>query len=347
MYLRNGEDLFTNMQQLISIIVPIYNVEQYLDKCVKSIQNQTYQNLEIILVDDGSPDHCGAMCDEYAQSDKRIRVIHKKNGGLADARNHGLDIARGDYIAFVDSDDYIHPQMYESMLRAAVDNEADIVISDWKKVNQEENHLLENMIPDEKRLQAVDGKKIQYLYFDKPDSRITYTVAWNKLYTKEIFTGRRFPVGKVHEDEFVTFQILYDAKKIIYLPEELYFYLVRDVSIMGKFNMKRFDIFDAYAEKLNFFSSKGEKVLAGKTFFMAAHMLVQYSEWIDRKDPNALETYKKYYRMWKENSKKYREDIISSSTQKLEIMIFNHFFQLYRLMWKIKHLLKNNAMRRK
>lgn len=328
------------MQPLISVIVPIYKVEQYLDKCIQSIQNQTYDNLEIILVDDGSPDRCGDICEQYAKEDNRIRVIHKENGGLADARNKGLDIARGDYIAFVDSDDYIHPQMYERMIKAAVEKQADIVISDWKKVYEGEENTIEYRNTNEDNTQDVDGKKVQYLYFDEPDSRITYTVAWNKLYTKEIFMNRRFPTGKVHEDEFVTFKTLYDAKKIVYLPEKLYLYLVRDVSIMGNFNIKRFDIFDAYAEKLAFFSEKREKELARKTYFMAAHMLLQYSEWLDKSNPDALSAYKKYYQMWKAKGKEFREDIINSPAQKLEIVIFNNFFPLYKLMWKIKHFKK-------
>lgn len=328
------------MQKLISIIVPIYNVEQYLDKCIKSIQCQTYDNLEIILVDDGSPDQCGDICERYAKEDDRIRVIHKKNGGLADARNHGLEIATGDYIAFVDSDDYIHPQMYERMMKVAIEENSDIVICDWKKVLPNENDSFEKLNSDKYQLQNVDGKKIQYLYFEEPDSRITYTVAWNKLYAKEIFQGRRFPTGKVHEDEFVTFKTLYDAKKIVYLQEALYFYLMRDASIMGKFNVKRFDIFDAYAEKIAFFSSKGEKELASKTYFMAAHMLVQYSEWVGKRNKDAADVYKKYYKVWKKKGKEYKDSIICSPTQKVEMFIFNQVFPLYKLMWKAKHFVK-------
>lgn len=324
----------------VSVIVPIYKVEKYLDRCVQSILNQTYRNLEIILVDDGSPDNCPQMCDAYAKQDSRIKVIHKENGGLSDARNYGLDIAQGHYISFVDADDYIHPQMYEIMLGIAVDQQADIVISDWQRVNEGEEPKVESVNKNRCNTRILDGKKIQYLYFDQPDSRITYTVAWNKLYAKEIFAKRRFPVGKVHEDEFVTFQSLYHANKIIYLQEKLYFYLVRDVSIMGDFNVKRFDIFDAYAEKLKFFLENDEKILASKTFFVAVHMLVQYSEWIDQNEPHALEIYQKYYRIWKENGKKLAKTIISSPTQKLEIFIFSNFFQLYKFIWKMKQTIK-------
>lgn len=324
----------------VSVIVPIYKVEQYLDRCVRSIRNQTYQNLEIILVDDGSPDGCPQMCDEYANEDSRIKVIHKANGGLSDARNYGLDAATGDYISFVDSDDYIHRQMYESMLQAAEDYQADIVISDWQRVNEGETPPDKSVVPDKQHIQVLDGRKIQYSYFDEPDNRITYTVAWNKLYAKEIFANRRFPKGKVHEDEFVTFQTLYHAKKIVYLKERLYFYLVRDVSIMGEFNVKRFDIFDAYDAKLKFFLKHGEKELAVKTFFMASHMLVQYSEWLDQKKTDALETFQKYYLIWKGNGKKLTKTIISSPTQRLEIFIFSNFFKFYKFMWKMKHSLK-------
>lgn len=327
------------MQKLISVIVPIYKVEPYLDRCIQSIQNQTYRNLEIILVDDGSPDRCGEISDRYAAEDARITVIHKPNGGLSDARNAGLAIAKGDYIAFVDSDDFIHPQMYERMLQAAEKEKADMVISDWQKVAEGERPPTDAKTGDD-NIQVIDGKDIQYLYFQKPESRITYTVAWNKLYTRELFRGRCYPTGKVHEDEFITFKLIYDAKRIVYLPEQLYFYLVRDVSIMGDFNARRFDIFDAYAEKLSFFSQKEEKELASKIYYMAAHMLVQYLEWIDKKDENAIKIHKKYYELWKDLGKKYKKDIVRNTTQQVEFFLFNHCWSLYILMWKIKHMIR-------
>lgn len=330
------------MKKLISVIVPIYKVEPYLERCIESIQRQTYQNLEIILVDDGSPDRCGEICDRYEAEDVRIKVIHKQNGGLSDARNAGIAIAKGDYLAFVDSDDFIHPQMYERMMDAAIKEKADIVIVDWKKVREGECPVMDSNF-SANDAQMLDGRNIQDLYFQKPESRITYTVAWNKLYTKEIFRNSRFPKGKVHEDEFVTFKLIYDAKKIVYLSEQLYFYLVRDVSIMGSFNIRRFDIFDAYTEKLDFFLQNGEKELASKTYFLAVHMLVQYWEWLDKDESNAMQSHRKYYELWKEKGKKHKKDIASNMMQKIESIIFSHFWIFYVFMWKMKHSIKSRA----
>lgn len=322
-----------NMLDLISVIVPIYNVEMYLERCIQSIQNQTYTNLEIILVDDGSPDKCGEICDRYAALDDRIKVIHKANGGLADARNCGIDIATGEYIAFVDSDDFIHPQMYEKLAEVIKLQQADVVISSWKKVRQNEQICFEK-ISGTTDIKLLDRDDIQSSYFEQPDSRITYTVAWNKLYRRTCFEEQRFPKGKLHEDEFVTFKILYNADKVAYIPDELYFYLVRDVSIMGKFSVKRFDIFDAYIEKLDFYICKGEYELAGKMFLMSIHMLMQYSEWIEKNDSEGKKVLKHYYNRWKDIYRQINNIVIFNKMQRIDIFLFRINKYIYKFIWK-------------
>ena len=176
---------------LISIVVPIYKVEKYINKCIESILNQTYKNLEIILVDDGSPDNCGKIADEYAKKDNRIKVIHKKNGGLSDARNAGIDIVKGKYIAFVDSDDYIEKEYIEIMYNAIRTNKVKIVQCGINKVNDDGKVLdsygyLDNELINSKRI--IEEKYTKY--------PISNVVAWNKLYSTDLFKDIRYPVRK-------------------------------------------------------------------------------------------------------------------------------------------------------
>lgn len=210
------------MNNKISIIVPIYNVELYLRKCVDSILTQTYKNLEIILVDDGSPDNCAVICDEYAQKDNRIRVIHKKNGGLSDARNAGMEIMTGDYVGFIDSDDWIEPMMYEKLLDnmlafnadisfggVADETEKDGIVECTKVSNYGDTPFAEDRISAMKR------------YFNGSWS------AWDKLYKAEIFKNIRYPVGEINEDEAIVLDVLDCAEKVCYTNEVFYHYMKR------------------------------------------------------------------------------------------------------------------------
>lgn len=236
---------------LISIIVPIYKVEKYLKKCVESILTQTYKNYELILVDDGSPDNCPVLCDEFAQRDSRIVVIHKKNGGLSEARNEGLNIARGEYIGFVDSDDYIEPNMYELLLNKIVLTKADMAVCNYKYVDEQyqsiDNRNANMPINDEilvadEYLNRLIGKCGWY-----------YVPAWNKLYSKSIFDDIRFPKGKQHEDEFLIHHIVRKCNCIVCLRQSLYNYVQRSSSIMNqKFNPSNMDYGDALIDRYFF-----------------------------------------------------------------------------------------------
>ncbi|WP_343338753.1 Undecaprenyl-phosphate 4-deoxy-4-formamido-L-arabinose transferase [Terrisporobacter petrolearius] len=237
------------MEKKISVIVPIYNVEQYLRKCVDSIINQTYKNLEIILVDDGSPDNCPTICDEYAKKDKRVRVIHKKNGGLSDARNAGLEIVTCDFITFVDSDDWIKLDTYEIMMKAMNEYNADIVVSNINyvydnKVNKKYNEGKIHVFNKEEAMNELihDG--------------LVQAVVWNKLYKKDLINDMKFKVGKINEDEFFTYKICAKAEKVVYMPNTLYQYRQRENSIMGSYSLKRLDSVDALYERLQFIKLK-------------------------------------------------------------------------------------------
>ncbi|MBQ9730331.1 MAG: glycosyltransferase [Clostridia bacterium] len=224
-------------EKLISVIVPVYNVEKYLSECVDSILRQTYQNLEVILVDDGSTDNSGAICDEYAKKDSRIKVFHKENGGLSSARNYGLDRMHGDYVAFVDSDDYIADTMYEELIKKCLEYGADITACGFTRFYEDGK--------EEHRYAFFEGECFIGKDFDRLADYGPYkdlvVVAWNKLYKSCVFNQIRYPAGKLHEDEFIIFDLLGKIKKFVFLYKSLYRYRVRENSITSTFNLNRLD----------------------------------------------------------------------------------------------------------
>lgn len=237
-------------RNLISVVVPIYNIEGYVRKCIDSVINQTYRNLQIILVDDGSSDLSGEICDEYSTRDDRIIVIHQNNGGLSAARNSGIDAAIGDYIAFVDGDDWIHPQMYEIMLNALLQNGADMVTCQFTQ--DDENAFLSPIDEDKMEYRLITGTVAM------SDVEVPLVVAWNKLYKRCIFAELRYPVGRLHEDEFIAHRIFHECKKIVVLDHPLYFYTIRSGSIVSKINEKRInDALDAFLDRIEFSLSSG------------------------------------------------------------------------------------------
>ena len=205
--------------EMISVIIPVYNVEKYLDKCIRSVVKQTYKNLEIILVDDGSPDQCGALCDKWAEKDERIRVIHKANGGLSDARNAGLDVASGVYIGFVDSDDYIHPEMYQRLYEKIKKYNGDMAVCGFYWVDEQSDTVNRTAkITAEGIVEKKDAiKNICFMN--------TFIVVWNKLYKKELFFNLRFQYGKFAEDLFIMPNLYNKCKRIISVFGYYYYYV--------------------------------------------------------------------------------------------------------------------------
>ncbi|WP_321826999.1 glycosyltransferase [Maribacter dokdonensis] len=232
---------------LVSIIVPIYNVESYLPKCLNSIISQSYTKLEIILVNDGSTDGCLTICNNYKEKDARIIVIDKENGGLSDARNKGIDFANGEYLSFVDSDDYIHPKMIETMAQMTISEEADIVICGHYKVY------------DSETTEAIRGDGSIYVYKkEEALKKILEDVdinsfAWDKIYKKELFLNLRYPVGRIFEDTAFTYKVFEKAKKIVQLNNPFYYYLMRENSLSNTRNYKRnYHNFLAFYERFEF-----------------------------------------------------------------------------------------------
>lgn len=237
----------------VSIIVPVYNVEAYLIQCLDSIITQTYHNLEIILVDDGSPDNCGAICDAYAAKDSRIRVIHQKNGGLSAARNAGLDIATGEYIAFVDSDDWIAGNMVERLLDSAKTSCADLAVCDVA-IYYEDTGVQPHECPMH---DDCFSREVLIRKMTEPQAW-HYIVVCNKLFHRHIFRKIRFPEGFIHEDAAIAHHIASECTTVVTLKEELYFYRQNPKSIQGSpFSICRTDNLSALADRIQFSYRKG------------------------------------------------------------------------------------------
>lgn len=241
----------------ISVIIPIYKVEKYLKKCIESVQKQTYKNIEIILIDDGSPDECPRICDFYASNDSRIKVIHKINGGLSDARNAGIQIATGEYIGFVDSDDWIDESMFEILMLYIIKNNADI--SEIGVKYQYNDHIEYN-----------NNTKIEVLTHDESMSAFLEQTknikgcVWAKLYKSNIVKNLKFPIGRLHEDAFFTYKAIYNSRRYVIGTECLYNYRQdRDGSIMSTIihendSKSKNDIIDAFEERNQFFIDHNE-----------------------------------------------------------------------------------------
>lgn len=240
-----------NKKELVSIIVPIFNVEKYLRKCIDSIINQTYDNLEIILVDDGSPDQSGKICDEYAAKDRRIKVIHKENEGVSEARNIGIKLSSGEFILFVDSDDYIEAHTIEIMIAIAKQRKADIVMADIIFVDEFDQEIKES---EKNKTKDEEKKFIEYTKDQAIDRFVRDDWGpWNKLYRASIHKNIYFPKGKIHEDEAIMFQILDNCNKMIKINNKLYYYRKRmNSTTSAGYSLKKMDWLEAWEENVLF-----------------------------------------------------------------------------------------------
>ena len=248
--------------QRVSIIVPIYNVERYLDRCMQSLLHQTLHDIEIILVDDGSPDQCPRMCEEYAQQDSRIKVIHKENGGLGFARNAGLEIATGEYVAFCDSDDFVEENMYEKLYEEAISSDADVVFSNFFTESKRGKWIASQEVKERTKWK---GKEIEEFMLDmvasapyvKQERKYQMSV-WHSIYRKSILEDhhiRFYSEREVLSEDF-PFQMEYlkHAQKVVYLPQAFYHYCSNETSLTHSFNPDKFQriqkLYDIMAEQL-------------------------------------------------------------------------------------------------
>lgn len=238
-------------QPLISVIVPVYKVEAYLDPCVESIVNQTYRNLEIILVDDGSPDRCPEMCDAWAAKDSRIKVVHKKNGGASDARNAGLDVFLGDYVTFVDADDLVASDMVEVLFKGCVDNGADVSMCALQNFS-ENAPCLDGRNSSAEKILSGEFVCTQFFccYGPNPVS---------KLYKRSVVKESRFILGrKMGEDAAFTYPILYAQERICFVQRYMYFYRSNPSSATGTYSLNQLDELKTLQEMLSFYEEKKE-----------------------------------------------------------------------------------------
>lgn len=242
----------------IAVIVPVYNVENHIRNCIESILNQSFDDFKLILINDGSTDKSYDICEEYEVSDRRIKLIDQENMGLSMARNNGLEISTEKYVTFLDSDDYIHKDMLKVLLENLIETSADISVCDHQKVYEglrPEYEEKENEIRVLSNIEAVEK-----IVRDNDENMI---VAWGKIYKRELFEGVRYPRGKYHEDEFVTYKLFYKAKDIVKTSAKLHYYTQRDESITGdKYSLKRLEKLEGLREAIDFFKEKNEGDLA-------------------------------------------------------------------------------------
>ena len=234
----------------LSVVVPVYKVEAYLEKCVSSLLNQVFHDFEVILVDDGSPDNCGAICDELAKNDYRIRVIHKNNGGLSDARNVGIEAAKGDYIGFVDSDDWIAPEMYEKLLQVAGESKADIAVCGVYRVKDGKTSVLHSF---EKGYIFEHDEAMRRILSNQIKS-----YACNKIYRRHLFNDLCYPVGRAYEDLATTYLLFAKAKRVACINYIGYYYLYRPASITTTAN--------SYIKYQEFCSSQERELYASEHY---------------------------------------------------------------------------------
>lgn len=320
---------------MLSIIVPVYKTKKYIDKCVTSLTAQTYRDIEIILVDDGSPDECPKMCDEWAKKDARIKVVHRENGGLSAARNSGLEAARGDYIAFIDSDDYIDENMFSKLMNAVSLNGADIAQCAYIKVGESEE--------DEALARVNAEKSEEILVFNAQDAmeelireRNIHQVVWNKVYSKEAIGELRFKEGKINEDEFFTYRVVGNSNKIVSLKAQLYFYVQHENSIMSSgYSVKRLDAVEALKERMEYIHEKFPKLynLAKASYLctcMYAHQCLARNKNVDSD--------KTYRKMLVKNVRAQKADgaVISLMEGKTPL-----FFRMFRIFPNATSALRN------
>lgn len=319
-------------EEIVSIIIPVYKVEKYLDRCVESIANQTYKNLEIILVDDGSPDECPRMCDEWARKDNRIKVIHKENGGLSDARNAGIDVFTGDYILFIDSDDYIDSTMVEKMLGKIKHDNTDMCVCAFETFKDGE---------DPKRSYK---KQAEIITADEALFRLTqreynvyFVIACCKLIKRDVISNLRFVKGKIHEDEFMCHHLIGNCKTISCIYEPLYFYYMREGSITkSNITVAKLAVIEAMKDRIDYIATNFPKLLPDIQALALNAFMGQYCvSRSKRADKEILKAFRdEFLKLYKE-SKTLKMQI--SKLLCMKFFLFRYFKNTYYILYRFKN----------
>lgn len=316
---------------LISIVIPIYNVEKYLTRCIDSVINQTYSHLDIILVNDGSKDNSGNMCDEYKNKDFRIRVIHKKNGGLSDARNEGIDIALGQYITFIDSDDFVATDYVEFLYKIIMENDADI------------SGCYHRKFFDEQKIKLDESKTKNYLFngeeaiIDLCYQKLITNSAWGKLYKMKLFKDIRYPVGRLYEDLGTTYKLFLLSEKVVFSLVEKYYYFQRNDSIMHyNFSIKNMDriiMSEELYQNVFEISEELRKAALARVFISNIQVL--------REMPMKNEEFTKEFNTVKNNIMKLRQGIIlNNNVKKINRIIALSTYLGMNTLQRLGHLYK-------
>ena len=328
------------MEDLISVIVPIYNVEDYLDECIESICNQTYDKLEVIMVDDGSTDRSGTIADKWAKLDKRCSVYHKENGGISSARNEGIRKAKGNYLVFVDSDDLLEKSMIERLHQEAVKEQVDMVCCGIKRRGAEGDYVKAYCVSS--RIYTLS----EYLYemysrengSGDNDMYLPLVAAWNKIYKRSLFEDIKYPVGKICEDNAIIHRIVHKAGKIKWINEPLYVYRERQGSIMKRaFSEKRMDDFYSQLDRLYFMEDKTENsklkrlmttrcLNAGREYWCKIRKMRVWSK----------QQQEKVFKDIKQAYKDFAEKNTFSVGKKISWFLFLYMRPVYYLLWIIK-----------
>lgn len=319
----------------VSVIVPIYNVELYLSRCIDSILAQTFTDFELILVDDGSPDKCGEICDKYAAQDKRIHVIHKENGGLSDARNAGIEWTLNNtsclWITFVDSDDWVHPEYLEILYKVCKDENVKVCACGYIRVKGQSSEGI-TLVPPKKTILSNEDFFCNY-----PGISV---ISCAKLFHISLFINIRFPRGRIHEDEFTTYKLLFSCELIGYINYQLYFYFENDKSITrSKWTPKQMDYFEAVSQQIDFFETNHYPRALKNAIYWYAHTLCDQMETIsDNKE------YQKYYqkmqKMFQTFIKKYGRDFFPF---KENYRYYEYAFpKRMKIYWDIKGIIGKN-----
>jgi len=315
------------MNELISIIVPVFNVENYIKRCIESLINQTYTNIEIILVDDGSTDKSKDICDEYSKKDKRIIVIHKKNGGLSDARNIGIEASKGNYISFVDSDDYVTNNYVEFLYTLIIDSNSDIamgkhyIVYDKRIINTGSGNKL--LLSPKEALEKI-------LYSDDLD-----VSAWAKLYKKSLFENIKFPVGRLYEDSATTYKLIDSSKKITFYSVPIYYYIIRKNSITNyKFDNKKFDLILSTKEMRDYVVNKYPSLTgAAERRLMYAYLSTLTQ--LVRSNDNNKRKYDELIIYIKKNRKKILKNKKVPKRDKVALYTTYFGYRVFKLIWTI------------
>jgi len=318
------------MSELISVIVPVYNIHDFLDYCVKSIRQQTYQNLEIILVDDGSTDGSGELCEQLAAQDSRIQVIHQQNQGAAAARNSGLDRAKGDYISIIDGDDYIWPEMYQTMLEKLKETKAQFACCPYAPVDTQEIPEKDKRMTGDLPVSVLTKREIyKHLY----DFHTMWVIQPNKLYSKSMFEEYRFPHGHFYEDEYAAHRLLKEVESAVYIDVPFYRYYTRLGSATKRgITSRQLFLLDALLDRIAYFREEKEVELlpvAEEHFFGAYRSVAVGMQDRTKEARKRLREIRKQYRVLLKNPAVTKD--ISS-----KMMIKRH---LYLMMPRIMEVL--------